>query len=357
MKIVTTLTGILLCFFHLCLLGTNFVIQDLGTLANNESIANSINNHDMVAGRIVEQGRDIDFIWEKEKGLSCLPHQSSYQLPFINNNNTAAGIFWEKTNYWFSKNTRSKHIYLRYSDGTFRDIGVPKKWKAQNLEEWQTPSLWDDKGLGIVGFNDSEQILLANSVNINKATEFAIWHNGDFQYIDPNELSLAYDINKDGLILGRKWIKKEGLDVPLLVLYDIRQQTSIEIMNDVNLANKKFDRQGQVMITQGIKNLTGFLWNTKDGLIPLNDFLPIDANCRNQIVGLKILHNKPVFFLLANGKMFNLNKELEIGAADSIWTEIKTISSINDNCYILGQGVFDGKKHAFVISQKIEQDE
>lgn len=354
MKILCNLIGLILCFSPVCLQGSNFTIQDLGTLANDQSIPSSINNNNMVAGMVVDKGLNIDFIWDKYNGLTCLTHQSSFQPPLINNNNTIAGIFWKKTNNWFTKNTRSKHFYFRFPDGSFQDIGVPQKWNNNSIEDWQTHFLWDDKEFGIVGFNDKKQVLISNSLNPTKATAFAVWQNGDFKFIDADSLSLAYDMNNDGLILGRKWIKEDGRDVPMLVLYDFEQNRTVEIMRDVNLFNKKLNNQGQVVIIQGAKekNFVGFLWDQHNGLIPLKDFLPLRANGKNQMVGLKAIEDKLLYFLWDQGELLNLNEVLKIGDSDSIWNEISGITGINDNCYIIGQGIFDGKKHAFIISPK-----
>lgn len=104
----------------------------------------------------------------------------------------------------------SKHLYLSQPEGCIRDIGASTQWQIQELSDWQAPSLWDNKELGIVAFNDLQQILVANHVEVHKATQFALWQNGSFKAIDSEVLAIPYAMNNQGVILGRKWMVEKG---------------------------------------------------------------------------------------------------------------------------------------------------
>ncbi|MGZ3634147.1 MAG: hypothetical protein ACXWM7_07810 [Parachlamydiaceae bacterium] len=47
--------------------------------------------------------------------------------------------------------------------------------------------------------------------------------------------------------------------------------------------------------------------------------------------------------------ILSLNDLLDIGALEFLWSEIITLRAINDNGYIIGQGIVDGKQHGFVL--------
>ncbi|MBA2369707.1 MAG: hypothetical protein H0V82_11885 [Candidatus Protochlamydia sp.] len=337
--------------FSFYLNAAHFSIQDLGTLVTEQSFVSGINENDLIAGKLIDQGINTDFIWTEKDGLTRLDHQSTYQAPLLNNRGVIAGVFWYKTEFWFEANTTSKNLYLRYLDGTFKNIGFPSKWKNKSLKDWQTPYAWDEKEIGIIGFNDKDQLLLMNASTKSKANEFAIWEKGMFDYIDRETLDKAYAINNSGIILGRKWIKENGISIPMLVLYDREKNSYIEIMKDINLFSVALNNLGEVAIVQGSKeeNWKGFYWTIEKGLNPL-DFLPFCMNNQNQIVGIKIFENTFFPVLCDNGKLVNIAEDLKIGEPETLWTCIKSFVGINDSGRIVGIGEFEGMMHGFMLT-------
>jgi len=345
--------GVFLGVIPLNLQGIDYVIQDLGTLATDESHVTGINNQNAIVGYTKQAGQVNDFIWQPNNGLVFLPYPS-YQSPFINNLNQVASIFWHTTNYWFANNTHSKRICI-YDNGLLRDLGSPEQWEIKKLEAWQTPHCWDPKELGILAFNDDQQILIANAKQSDQATRFAIWQNGVFREIDSNIISNAYGMNNQGLILSRKWVQKENMNIPMLVLYNPMEGTIVEITKDINIISRKLNNQGQVIVWLGLKNPTdgkGFLWDPEKGLIELKDFAPVAFNNCDQIVGVQIseFYNKKIVPLMwTPSGIISLTQFIE-SSSQSIWSEVTSLDGINDNGYIIGQGIFDGKKHAFVLT-------
>lgn len=355
MKVFQWLVGIFLGVLPLNLQGLDYVIQDLGTLMADESHAVGINNKNTIVGYSKQKDDVRSFIWKQNDGLSFLLHPN-YQLPIINNLNQVTDLFWHSTDYWFADNTRSKHIYI-YDNGLSQDLGAPEQWEIQKLERWQDKSsFWDNKELGILSFNDNQQILIANSKDINKATRFAIWQKGVFKEVDPNIISKAYAMNNQGLILARKWIQKDNLNLPMLVLYNPIDGATVEITKDVNIINRKLNDLGQVIVLQGLKysaKLKGFLWDSEKGLIELEDFAPSAFNNCNQIIGFQISETYNRNFtqplLWTPSEVISLTPFIQSNNFESLWSEITSLDGINDNGYIIGQGLFDGKKHAFVL--------
>lgn len=345
-------------FLPWSLQGLSFTIQDLGTLALEESVASGINNHNVIVGRMTEvDGTLKNFIWHPERGLISLPCTSSYQLPLINNHHQMVNLFWHRKTYWLARATRSKHLCILQNDGTYEDIGAPQQWKMQVLDDWQQSStFYDEKELGILSFNDHQEVLIANSSKLNKATQFAVWQGGAFKDIDPNILKIAYRMNNQSMILGRQWVETQRGNIPVLVLYDLNQGTTLPIMRDTDLINREFNDQGQVIVTHVLKDkkiFKGLLWDAlEQDVIELEDLIPIALNNRNQVVGYKtsqVQKENLVLLLWDNGEVTNINKIIGIGKEDCLWSEVTSVQGINDNGYIIGQGIFDGKKHAFVL--------
>lgn len=327
---------------------TDYAIHDLGTLMREGSLPTEINNSNIILGITLEKGKDVKFIWEAGKDLLYIDDKLAKYLPKINNTNTIAGIFWIKSFAWFSSEVVNKHIVLFTIDGSKReDIGVPSDWEIKGLQDWQTPYAWDGKDLGLIDYNDKGQLLVSNASELSKATKFVLWNNGKFTSIDSRDLSMAYQINNHGLILGRKWVKENGNDVPMLVVYNFENGETFEIMRDINLIEKRLNDRGEVVITKKVQenHMEGFIWDVEQGLHSLDNFCPVARNNKNQMVG----SYNGAMYLWDNGELHNLNEELDVGRVDSLWNQIVLITGINDNGWIIGQGVFDEKKHAFVL--------
>ena len=343
----------LLSLLPLYLQGYDYLICDLGTLMADESYVTGINNQNTIVGYVKEGNKTSSFIWEPNNGPTLLPYPK-YQSPLINNHNQVVDIFWHKTNYWFSDNVYSKHIYI-YDNGLAQDITLPKEWKIQELEEWRTLSVWDGGELGILSFNDNQQILITNAKEFEKATRFAIWQNGRLKEIDTSLISNVYAMNNHGLILGRRWIKKENINTPMLVLYNPTEETLTEIIKDVNIINRKLNDRGEVIIFQILQNpqlSRGFLWSQTKQIIELEDFAPVAFNNCGQIVGFKIpkIEDEELLPAIWNqGKTTPLTQIIGLGGIESTWSRLKLFKAINDNGYIIGEGLFDGKQHGFVL--------
>ena len=233
----------------------------------------------------------------------------------------------------------------------------------------------DEKELAILGFNDQLQMLVSNSnsTEADKSVQFAIWQKETFKPIDRNMIGTAYQMNNQGLILGRKWVQEGNRSVPMLVLYNPLENTVTEIMKDTHIAGLQLNDRGQVIIFQALKThipsneggqvmafqpskeqwiYKGFLWDSNEGLVELENFAPSALNNRDQIVGFQISemhHNKMVPMLWTPDQVIPLSSFIGLGTLECIWSDVLSLNGINDNGYIIGQGLFDGKKHAFLL--------
>jgi len=350
MKLALKLLGLFLCLSPCIGQGVTYKLQDLGTLSNILSIPSSINNQNTVVGYTEDPQVQYDFSWTPIDEMTCFVKEPTYQNLLINNLNQIVGIYWYKTNNWFFSDTQSKHVFMQDADGSFHDFGAPKEWNMQELDDWQTPSAWDTKEISILAFNDLGQILLVNSHDHSKVNLFAIYQNGVYKHYDSKTLNAVYALNNQGIILGKKLIKDETGIYPMLVLYDIVNDTFQTVMKDVNFVKYSFNDRGQIGLVQTNGSLfKGLLWDPELGTIDLNAFLPLAINNNSQMAGVEMQENGDfVYQVLRDGKILNLNAICGLDKVDSIW-KFTALKAINDNGYIIGQGIFDGKSHGFLL--------
>lgn len=353
MKSIFKLIGLIIFLFPLNLMSVHYVIKDLGTLSNESSLASGINKNNVIVG-MTESKEKSNYLWDPNNGLMLLPYTSCYQSPYINNKNEVVGLYWHKTNHWFAANERSKHIFILGADSSFQDVEPPSKWEKQLLADWmRDPTIWDKKEIGIIDFNDKGQILIGNSFAFHKMTEFAIWDQGEFTFLNKTTpLDVAYGVNNHGIILGCTSFSPDA--TPKVVLYDPKNNTTQVIGEDKDYAYRAQNDEGQVILVQMLYELDevkGFVWDISNGLVELGNFIPLGLNNCGQMIGLQPTEDKKQLnpCLWNNGEIINLNEKLGIGNSDSPWSKIEAITSINDNGYIIGQGLYNGKKHAFVL--------
>lgn len=356
-----------------------------------------INNQGVVTGQIRDierievqkQVKEVEvvtnFIWHETVGIITLPYKPTCRPALINNHNKMSDIYWFFTNYWIFPNQGYKHVLLMsvLTDPGYLlwDIGTPKGWKTQSLDSWQyvklpsskipnPDSIWDDHELSVIGFNDLNQILIANSCHDKKRTQYAIWTLGehaplekeffpkDFIPIDSSILDKAYAINNHGIILGRQWVMHEGNNVPMLVLYDTLSNTVLPAIKDVELVTSDLNDLNQIVgVRKNFLNpnkTEGFLWDPEDGLVLLDSFIPTAINNKGQIVGYQTHPDgSQTPALMHMGDIIDLNKLLDLENANSAWVKINIVKDINDAGYIVGEGIFDGKPHGFLLAPKI----
>ncbi len=351
-KLYLAFTQLALCAYTLSLSALHYTLQDLGTLESQQSLVNKINNNNTVIG-IQEDSKDLSyFSWHPLNGLVSFPERCVRSIPFINNQDQIAGLFWHQTDYWFAENFTSKNLFIREPNQSFTSIGYPEKWKdeQQKIEKWQTPNVWDNNKLSIVSFNDSGQLFLTDSTTMHKSTKIAVWQNATFHYLDSSKLSHLYAANNSGLMLGRRWIENEQGKCPMLGIYDFNQDTFYPIMKDVNIISYAMNDRGQViLVKEHLKALEGLLWDIESGFTTLTNFYPVALNNKDQMIGLHLQDETPLFALWNKGEIIDLGKMLDLEQSHTAWVRIKTLKGINDNGYIIGEGQYDGKTHAFVL--------
>ncbi len=347
-------------FFTLCLPlahAHTFTIQDLGDLRGAETRPSGFSG-EFVVGKVADS---YDFIWTAQDGLQELSHRNSNQMPFINKSGDMVGIFWKKSNHWFWENSWSKSLYLRKADGSFADLKMPSIWDIRSVEEWKIGyasekeelfkelSFWDKKDVSILAFNNKGEILLGNSTKIPEVNRFSLW-NGEL-FIELNlPLDRVYKMDDRGVLLGRKWVKTDQGMAPFLVLYDWRRQETLEeLIPDLHFISRELTQQGQVLLAQEIKGeerLVGLFWDPLEGWVDVGSFVPFKANRNGQMIGFV---NGLGMALWDRGEVIDLEGALGVGGPQCVWSKITHLLDINDQGDVLGEGIFEGKRHGFLL--------
>lgn len=347
------MTQLAMCAYTLSLSGLHYTIQDLGTLESQASQVNKINSNNIVIGLKEDQESKFSyFSWHPLNALTSFPEKAVKSVPFINNHDQIAGMFWHRTDYWFVENLTSKNLFIREADQSFANLGYPEKWKdeQQKMDGWKTPNVWDNQKLSIIAFNDLGQLFLSDSSNMHKATKAAIWQNGTFHYLDSSKLCRIYAANNHGLILGRRWIENEQGKCPMLGIYDFSQDTFYPIVKDVDMIYYAInDRRQVIFIKKTPEAAESFLWDAETGFTSLDNFYPMAFNNKDQMIGFSIENETPFFVLWDKGEIIDLERMLDLEHSHTAWVRIKNLKDINDNGYIIGEGQYDNKIHGFVL--------
>lgn len=142
----------------------------------------------------------------------------------------------------------------------------------------------------------------------------------------------------------------------MLVLYNPADGSVTPLMKDVNLVRRRLNDRNQVILFQVIKSqriARGFLWEPEKGLTDLENFAPMAFNNHDQIVGYHIQLEQtmpPAPVLWTQGEVVPLAQFVNGSEEnDSIWGNVISLTAINDNGYIIGQALFEDKKHAFIL--------
>lgn len=346
--------------------GISYILKDLGTLQTEKSTVGMLNDEGYVTGQILMknpengsnptkvQDKYVHFVWHQDKGLTQFDFTPpSCRPPLINNHNQIVGTFWYFTNYWIFPNFAAKHLYVMDNTYAMQDLQSPPNWDIDKLETWKIPHQWDKHELAVIGYNDLNQMLIANSCHEKKRTQFAIWNDGVYRPIESTELEKAYAINNQGTVLGRQWIITEGKHIPMLVLFDPASGAVAVISKDLEMTIQDFNDSNQVIGLRKFASTNktdGFFWDINSGITLMESFLPSAMNNKGQIVGYKVLgDDTQVPAILNNGEVIDLNKLLDLENSESAWVKITTVKDINDAGCIIGEGIYDDKTHGFIL--------
>lgn len=318
---------------------TLYTVRDIGTLFANKSLAKTLNNSSGIAGKYFDKdGNIFDYAWGPEKGLQVIASDAVKEvMPRINNNGQVAGILIQDKDSWLSS---TRQLY-------FFDPN-------EGLKILEGPFGWDRKTMTIVDINEKGQILLANKLNILKATKFALWENGNGNFFELNVLdNIAFALNNQGDILTmtqNDWVTKifGGYYAQIFNLYT-RNYVDITGCKECYVGIKLNDKRH--LIATDLAGKQGFLGTPEEGMVSLgNNFIPAGLNNQGEMVG-KILDSKGKNFAYlrrVDGKMIKLSEVADFNVIQN-FEGLLDAFSINDKGQVGVIAKVAGNKHVLLL--------
>lgn len=316
--------------------GTEYRIQDIGTLQAHSSHAISINNHGQILGWLNIDGSKESkqfFIRDKNGAFHHLPKtekNGGWEIDwrYLTDEGKAYGTFDGNSNY-----------------------SVLYTWDQNN----GVINLGNLPGKEISAINNAGQVLIKSVIEIENGKSFrrpVIWHNGlvtKLRGLEGNigiesDESYGYDMNNNGDVVGYSNVYinyKNNL---------YRQNHAAKWVN-----GQVFDLHKSIQKTNSSK---ASVINDFGDVIIGGDLIRADgknvALCQHElkIKGRNNFHNKMYVLdrdgnVIINGYIIS-NKFLS--DQDSIWMTFKEIIAVNDNGEIIARGVtIYGEEHAILL--------
>jgi probable HAF family extracellular repeat protein len=279
-------------------LAAGWTITDLGL-----GSATDINN----SGQIVGVSNDAAVIWSSGNmtSLGTLGGAYSYAQG-INNVGQVVG-------YSDGLGPSSDYMPFLWSNGTMTQLSQPGNGGLALAI--------NDSGL-VVGFSIA-------------AASAAYWSNGT-QYLFPNTYCSAHDVNNSGQIVAGAFLWDNGTAIPLNPFVD-----AVAINDASQVVGITSDERAALWSNGNVTDIGPALYSGSVSQI-------FDINNAGQVVGAGLLDNNSPY-LWDNGTVIDLNSLVN----ESGWTLSKAYG-INDLEYIVGEGIFNGQMHAFLLTPDYE---
>jgi probable HAF family extracellular repeat protein len=363
-----------------------YQVIDLGTLEGNTSEAFAVNDNNSVVG--VSNGTGFishAYVYrDSAQELVDLGHldfanaiESGRSAAFGIVGNTAVGF--SKKNAQVGVDSEGNAIISEVDFGVYFDID---SLTINEIPQFNTEAATDTNAVAI---NESQLIVGTTKVDppddTNSAGEpLALFYERGYIYdintqeyliIEPiqptqlNQFVVMRDINDNGLAVGISSVLVNERNELNILLVNASAPTSVEAVNifggQANYAwaiNNSGFVVGKATL-EGSLTEQAFLYDSETKVVTELGYLnesfkaseAIDINESNQIVGRSRFQNSPAVFhafLYENGEMKDLNKLI---ACDSGWVlnEARGINDAPGGAVIVGSGIINGEKHAFML--------
>lgn len=338
-------------------LADRYQLIDLGVLNMDSSEAASINNNSQVCGVYDKKETSYVYVWEKGGKSNYKSFKSPHRV-LINNTGDVYGsrFNWVTRGLWeLDQETIYKwqkpFNYFTYFNCA--DIGYPPTLYSTGYKIFDVV---------LHDINDAGELLVMDKRNINRNHKYQVWvyTAGKFKHIQDPCLSAAIRINNQSQMLGfyfERFFSNTGTEAigRKTVIYDLKSQNiSFFDTQDVNREywGSDLNDLGEVagVINDPVMGASGF-FGKPGQVVEIPNFNPIALNNAGQIIG-SILRDydegEPAIW--ENG-LITLLKEMTslIDNKDQMWDRLDTLTDINDLGEIIGQGIFQGKPHGFLL--------
>lgn len=305
-------------------------VKDLGLREIGNSFPLSINNRDEVIGTVQIGDKEEFFYWNPQSGKTIL-----YQIPKgatvvqMNNCGQVIGHFSSWEGVWAPQ--LRVHPFIWSDESGFVSIDAI-----------------DSQDTMAVSINDCGQAIL-----MTKEGSCYLWQNGDLKKIDEATNLFQEKYTYSALINSQEFVfvNTQGF----LCRKDLKtnQLTSTKLRYTHHMI-KGLNKMGQLVGTGLNQNeQIGFLLYKNGKLLPLTNFLPMDINDSNCVVGTILSTKRRGGIFFDNLKLYDINtlvlpKEKQSFAFD----EIISLNGINEQGTIVGVARTGKVSHVVILTNK-----
>ena len=316
--------GVLYCLSSVVLGQTSYEIINLGTLGGTTSFARSINDSTDVVGGSAAANETHAFLWRDSVMTDLGTLGSSSDVSVAHSINNAGYIAGQST----VNNPGVIHGFVWHN--------------AQMIDIGTLGGLWSVA----YGINNSNQVV-GHSLDLNNEYRAILWQNGgllDLGTLGGNS-SRANAINNLGQIVGgarnqaqeyRAFLWENGS------------------MSDLGIFGVAYGINERSQVVGSVDGLNGhaFLWDngmiTDLGTLGGTRSIASSINDSTEIVGMSINGTETRAFIWKNGEMKDLNNLI---SPNNNWF-LTNASDINNNGQIVGEGIYNGQRRAFLLIPK-----
>lgn len=341
-------------FVNFTLSATRYQIIDVGLLDKDSSELRSINNKSELCGVYSEGRSTYAYVWKEGDS-----NDKSFRAPnkiFITNSGIVYGSYydWVSRGFWdLDQETIYKweNPFKYFTSFNCNDIGYPSALYSTGNNIF-TVALWDA--------NDLDQLLVMDRNIINRNYQYGVWvyDKEKFTKINHPCLSAAIRINNQSQILGYYFENLFSADGEPLgikgkktVIYDLAEGQVTLFNTGSESWGEAINDLGQVAgtIKESDGSFTGF-FGTPDQIVKIPDFYPVALNNCGQIIGAFVDNSNKNTAIWENGKLTQMSDLMTlIDNKGQTWDRIDALTDINDLGEIVGQGVYNGKPHGFLL--------
>lgn len=351
---------VMLLLFHttsLFAIAERYQIINLGLQKYQSSRATSINNQGWICGLLSDDDYLNIFVLDQDRKIA-LRQEYRTSSAILNNSNELFGsaIYRVDNSYWIYDEEQVfkwSHPFKYFQYFNFYYLGCPKG-QYSSPSKFKNNVVWDANDLG--------QILVMNCGTFaNARDEFnktATWvyNKKSFVKIVDPQFQAGFKINNHSQILGSYFTGSSltGDRQEHVSIYNYADKTVRLLDLPSSSFGQDLNDHGQVVgsfYCPHSQMWKGFVAEPTGEILDMQNFYPTLINNKGLIVGsYNYAENEYLIGLWENG-IFSYLMDLVtlVDDAGNIWDSIMSITDINDEGYMIGQGKINGINHSLLL--------
>lgn len=338
----TLCTVILTTFAFNLVWADHYEIKDLGTFQYSWSKAIDVNDNGQVLGQYGKEDKICSFVWDPVNGLVTLQIPVGAIPVKMNNLGQVVGYVLVDEGWVFS--SKVYHPFLWDPEKGYKDLGSINGYDtyAQGIDDNGTILVCDFSDCYTFAKGKRTKIPgIASPIHVpsytggNSYGKYVVGMNNNHQIFCTLQEKIFQTMAGT---IGKK-----------LDILNFKYPTIPSSMNNNGVV------VGGILKTNMYKQrLVGFLWDTKTGKFePLNNFLPVQINDKNLMIGNKLKDGElsvPAILNADNMEYSTLQNYINF-PEENPWQEIEEVVALNNLAQIVGNGLLnDARSHVFLLT-------